>query len=416
MGKIFTTEELQAAIDWLDVCGSSRAAARESGIPRNTLVYRRDRGLELGMTPSGRDPRHDNLSPEQVEQCEARGIPTAQLRHGWDKDQETGRSYFFKVPQPGDLGATEDHVKAIMAAAHALGGTRVPLSGIEYKGGDHALVLTPADLHFGKLAAAIETGDEYNIRIAEQRTKDGTKALLTMAGAFGLERIILNTGNDGMHTEDGRATTGGTPQDSDVTWHSQWIAAFETWVWVIEEAAKEAPVTVVFTASNHPWRSDWSVNMALAAHFRNDGRVSFPDDLQTPRHRKYMVYGESLLGFTHGDGAKESDLAHLMAFEAGHHFGEAMRGYWITGHLHHKVKKSVGIGGQIVEKDGIGVTVIRPGKEDFRRQVMVEVVRSPSGTDGWHDRKGYVGALKAVEAFMFHVRNGQIARFTHPFY
>jgi len=42
-------------------------------------------------------------------------------------------------------------------------------------------------------------------------------------------------------------------------------------------------------------------------------------------------------------------------------------------------------------------------------------MRSPSGTDGWHHRNGYVGSPKAVEGFLHCKEHGQIARITHIF-
>ena len=405
-------QQMQEAVDLVATAGGVRPAARDSGIGRTTLQYRYNMALERGFEPTGDDPRLANHSPDILQRLDELGIPADQLRNYWIKDKRG--SYHVKAPQP-EMDA-ESIMQPILAAASLLEGRGGTVTGVEPAKGEHALVLAPADIHFGKLSAAIETGDEYNIKIAEQRTKDGVLAVLRMASGFGVERIVVNTGNDSMHTENGKTTTSGTPQDVDGTWHQQWDAAFMSWIWVIEEAARHAPVTVVFDASNHPWRSDWSVNRALESWFRNDDRVTFPQIMQTPRHRKYMVYGSSLIGFTHGDGAKDDDLSKLMAFEAGEHYGKAMRGYWIIKHMHHKMKKAVGLSPGMVEKDDIGVTIIRPGAEDLRRNVSVEVVRSPSGTDGWHDRNGYVGAIKAIEAFLFHYRDGQVARFTKPFW
>lgn len=409
-----STDFLQRVVDMVESCGGQRAAARELGIPRTTIQQHLKAAKTCGITPSGHDPRADLITPEQVQHAEKRAFPAGQISHYWDKDEETGRSYFMKVPKPEE--DPEQHLALIRTAAAMMEGRTPITSDVDFPRGDHLLVITPADIHHGKLGLAIETRDAYNMEIAERRTKDGVASVLRMAEPFGLERIIVNTGNDSMHTENGKTTTSGTPQDSDGTWHQQWLSAFNTWVWVIEEAARYAPVTVVFDVSNHPMRSDWSVNQAVAAYFRNDTRVDFPADLQAPAHRKYMVYGTSALGFTHGDGAKDGDLALLMAREMGVHFGRAMRGYWITKHLHHKVRKTVGLSPALSEKDLPGVTVIRSGSEDLERNVSVEVVRSPSGTDGWHHRMGYVGALKAVEAFLFHHQDGQVGRFTKPFW
>jgi hypothetical protein len=46
--------------------------------------------------------------------------------------------------------------------------------------------------------------------------------------------------------------------------------------------------------------------------------------------------------------------------------------------------------------------------------IQLEVVRSPSPPDGWHDRNGYVN-MQAVEAFIHHPFEGQILRKTEWF-
>ena len=80
----------------------------------------------------------------------------------------------------------------------------------------------------------------------------------------------------------------------------------------------------------------------------------------------------------------------LMAQEAKLRWSETKHRYIYMHHVHHKIAK-----------DYIGVTV--------------EALRSPSGTDSWHHRKGYQHAPKAVEGFIHSKDNGQIARFTHLF-
>ena len=102
------------------------------------------------------------------------------------------------------------------------------------------------------------------------------------------------------------------------------------------------------------------------------------------------MYGNSLIGTTHGDGAKQADLGSLMSVEAKKEWAESEHRYFYIHHFHHKISK-----------DFINVTV--------------EALRSPSGTDSWHHRKGYQFAPQAVEGFVHSKEYGQIARFTHIF-
>ena len=113
-------------------------------------------------------------------------------------------------------------------------------------------------------------------------------------------------------------------------------------------------------------------------------------------HRKYYQYGSNLIGLEHGDGAKMVNLPLLMAQERPKMWSETTHRYFYLHHLHHKVKHK-----WLDAKDYVGVTV--------------EYLRSPSGTDSWHSRKGYTGVPKAVEGFLHEKTSGQVARITHYF-
>lgn len=394
-----TVSQMREAGDAFETYGTKSAAARSLDMDRSTFKHRLTAWERIKHFPD-----------KALEEMVAVGAPPERAGLTWFKGENISVSCDMS---PTDA-TSEEFLSDFLAdiAKHSPKLTRP-----KYDLGEHLLVIAAADVHTGKLATAYETGDSYNIKIAEDRTRAGVQGVLDMAEHFGIEEIIINTGNDGLHVDNSRGTTtAGTHQDTDQTIHCMFNSMFWTWVWVLEQAALMAPVRVVFDASNHPWLSDWMLNRNLEAHFRNDERIMFDHNMQSPRHRKYVVYGSSLIGFTHGDGAKDADLGQLMAYEAREHWGKVQRGYWITKHLHHKSRKTVGLSPAMHEKDLVGVTVIRAGVEDLSKNVAVEVVRSPSGNDGWHDRNGYVGAMKAVEAFMFHHRSGQVARFTRPFY
>jgi hypothetical protein len=131
---------------------------------------------------------------------------------------------------------------------------------------------------------------------------------------------------------------------------------------------------------------------ALKAWYRNTEAVSVDAE---PMHRKYYKYKNSLIGLTHGDGAKLPSLPLLMAQEKPLLWSETKYRYWYLHHLHHKQRYKF-----MSSFDNVGVTV--------------EFLRSPSGSDAWHYQKGYTGSVKAVEGFI-HNEFGQIAHLTHIF-
>jgi hypothetical protein len=251
----------------------------------------------------------------------------------------------------------------------------------------HLLVIDPADIHIGKLCSAFEVGESYNNQIAVQRVLQGVKGILNKVKGFEIDQINLIIGNDILHIDSPkRQTTSGTPQDTDGMWHTNFIIAKKLYVDVIEILMQIAPTHVTYNPSNHDYTHGFFLAQVIETHFRNCENVTFNVDIA---HRKYYTYFNNLIGSTHGDGARTENLALLMAHESDS-WQSCKHKYFYTHHLHHKVSKDV-------------------------MGVCVETLRSPSGTDSWHHRNGYQHAPKAIEGFLHHKLNGQIARITHLF-
>jgi hypothetical protein len=147
-----------------------------------------------------------------------------------------------------------------------------------------------------------------------------------------------------------------------------------------------ADVHFMYNPSNHDYTHGFFLADSIKSWYRDCDNITFDSSIN---HRKYFTYGNSLIGTTHGDGAKWQDLGKLAAVESPDWSATKHR-YVYTHHVHHKIVK-----------DDIGVTI--------------ESLRSPSGTDGWHHRNGYQHAPKAVEGFIHSKEHGQVARFTHLF-
>ena len=258
----------------------------------------------------------------------------------------------------------------------------------------HLLVVNPADIHIGKYAQEIETGDVYNNEKACERVIEGVKGLIRKSVGFEIERILFCIGNDVMHIDNVyNTTTKGTQQDTDGKWWEHYEIALKLYVKCVELLRQIAPIDVVHSMSNHDYQSGFHLAHTLQAWFRRAQDVTFDISVM---HRKYYAYGNSLIGLEHGDGAKLSELPLLMAQEKPGLCAHAKRRYWYLHHLHHKIKHK-----WLDGKDYIGVTV--------------EYLRSPSSADSWHSRKGFTGIPKGVEGFIHHKEHGQIARLTHYF-
>jgi len=262
------------------------------------------------------------------------------------------------------------------------------------KGCNHLLVVNPADIHIGKYANELETGSKYDVETACMRVIEGLEGLIAKSQGFGIERILFCIGNDVLHIDNVyNTTTKGTRQDVDGKWWMHFEFALGLYVKCVEILREIAPVDVVHSMSNHDYQSGFHLAHALKSWFRKDSEVSF--DISVA-YRKYYKYGKNLIGLEHGDGAKMDNLPLLMAQEKPEMWSETEYRYWYLHHLHHKIKHK-----WRDAKDFIGVTV--------------EYMRSPSGTDSWHKRKGYCGVPKAVEGFLHEKSSGQVARLVHYF-
>jgi|TARA_B110000259_G_scaffold181473_1_gene223580 hypothetical protein len=265
---------------------------------------------------------------------------------------------------------------------------------IERSLGNHLLVINPADIHIGKYANEKETGERYDNSIAVNRVLDGVVGLLKKTKGFKIEKVLFCIGNDVLHIDSVYGTTTkGTHQDTDGKWWEHFEVALALYVKCVEILRTVAPVDIVHCMSNHDYQSGFHLAHTLQSWFRNADDVSFDISVS---HRKYYIYGTNLLGLEHGDGAKMDKLPLLMAQEKPLLWSKTSHRYWYLHHIHHKVKHK-----WLDAKDYIGVTV--------------EYMRSPSGTDSWHSRKGFTGVPKAVEGFLHEKDSGQIARITHYF-
>lgn len=317
---------------------------------------------------------------------EERGINKNNIRAVWDKNGD------YSVYTKYDNNITpESMLAAFRESIEEQYGKIKPRKLSENKSGD-LLVIDPADLHIGKLSTFED--NKYNIALALQCANEGIHGIMDKAKGFNVKQVLFVIGNDVLHVDNPRrTTTSGTPQDTDGMWFDAFSSAIslytKTICWVVESGF---PVHVVHCPSNHDYVMGSCLAQCILAYFREDQRVTFDIDME---HRKYFKWGSSLLGFSHGDGAKQNDYPMLMANESKMWDNTVYR-YWLLHHLHH-YKKVNWVSGE----DYIGATV--------------RYLRSPSQPDRWHKDNGYVGAKRAIEGFVYSYENGQIGELTHNF-
>jgi len=257
------------------------------------------------------------------------------------------------------------------------------------------------DLHFGKLAWAGETGENFDTKIARARYLDTLANVLKRASGFSYNRILFPIGNDFFNADNlNNTTTAGTPQDEDLRWQKTFKMGTLLLYSAIDMLKQTGvPVDVVIIPGNHDVERSFYLGSVLEAKYGDDELVTI-DNGASPR--KYYQFGQVLLGLTHGKYEKENALPLLMATEAKREWGETMFHEWHLGHFHKKrnIQFAVFDKAQVLNEE-LGVTV--------------RYLSSLTGTEKWHHQRGFVGPHKAGEAFIWNDETGLIAHLNANF-
>lgn len=264
-------------------------------------------------------------------------------------------------------------------------------------GENNLLEVTLFDLHIGKLAWGGETGENYDTKIARQRFLDTIETLIHRASGFAYSKIVFPIGSDFFNSDTiFNTTTKGTPQDEDLRWQKTFSVGVRLLVDAINMLKQTGvPIDVVVIPGNHDFERSYYMGEYLVAWFNNDQLVNINNGASP---RKYYRFGEVLLGYTHGSEEKESSLPLLMAsdIESKPMWSETTYHEFHVGHIHRKRDvKYVSFDAKRMTNEDLGVTV--------------RYLSSLSGTEEWHHKKGFVGATKAGEAFIWNDKDGLVA-------
>lgn len=255
--------------------------------------------------------------------------------------------------------------------------------------GRYMLEVSLFDAHFGLLAWNRETGDDYDLKQAEQSYARTMEDLLGKTTGCQPEKILLPLGNDFFHVNnpEGQTPRGHNNLDVDGRLAKIFEVGSRALVHAVDRCLKIAPVEFIWIPGNHDPETSYYVCQYLKAYYRLNPNVHV--DIEPP-HRKYVHYGVNLIGFTHGNEEKHADLPLIMANENKEIWAKVIHKEIHTGHFH-KEKET-----RFTASDTFG-------------GVPVRVLPSISGTDAWHFGKGYVKGNRMAQAFLFDHERGLIA-------
>lgn len=237
------------------------------------------------------------------------------------------------------------------------------------------------DTHFGMLSWAPETGEDYDLAIAESDyVRSGMNLVDTAAHVYGPERFLYVVGHDLMHIDgmlEGKipVTNRGTPQDLDSRLPKIFRTVVESVVRVAGYAATHAPVDIVVVRGNHDKHVSFYIGEVLRALFTNHPKINVRNE---PRDLVFYAYGRNTLGLTHGEKIlrKTNNLVNIFA-------DECPPEMWIsshqglreihTGHFHKRMQGGYYPRGDMNEERG----------------VVVRALPGLTATDAWHKEQGY---------------------------
>ena len=224
------------------------------------------------------------------------------------------------------------------------------------------------DAHIGMLAHDSETGENFDLKIAEREICTAFSILFDEAPAR--KRCVLNDLGDFTHYENFAGVTEASRNPLD--YDGRFPKMIETYArimeFIIDKAlTKYEVVDLIINQGNHSRTNDITFAVLLRMMYRRlyagTNRVNVLDN-----SGPYIVYrmGQTLVLVHHGDKTKMSRLPQVMCQDYAQDWGETEYHYIDGGHVHHK---------EVV------------GKED--QGARIETWNTLSPRDSWHHASGY---------------------------
>jgi hypothetical protein len=295
--------------------------------------------------------------------------PEGRILAQWTKTREDGRS-------------TQDLIKALQEAFAAYEGLGA-LPEFEGTPESQSLTLYPLpDLHLGMMSWGAETGENYDLKIAETSIRQGMDRLIAASPSSEIA-VVLGLG-DLFHQNDqsNRTPRSGHQLDVDGRFPKVLRAGVNLMMHIIGRAAQKHPRVIVrILPGNHDPESSLALSVALSVFYAGNIRITIDD---SPSPHWYMRHGKVLLAGTHGHTLKPPAMAMLLATDRPSDWGASVYRHMMFGHVHHESAKEIG-------------------------GVRVESFSSPAAKDAYATAGGYRSG-RALNAVTYHSEHGEISR------
>lgn len=253
---------------------------------------------------------------------------------------------------------------------------------------DLCTLITLTDFHLGMYSWAAESGDDWDIKIAERVAYDAVTQMVNDSPAS--EIGILNLQGDFLHFDSLKPVTpaSGHLLDADSRSSKMIDLALQITMSCIEMMLKKFNVVrlIVCEGNHDEFSSAWLRKCAIQI-YRNNPRLEV-DDTEFPYYA--FLHGKIMLGFHHGHKKKNQQLPSLFSSEPRYRamWGAANYCYIHTGHYHHQEAHISEGSGAIVERHP-----------------------TLASRDAYAARGGFI-SKRAAHAITYHAEFGEIKRTT----
>jgi hypothetical protein len=368
-----TTESQLRKVEAVIEHGSNRKAAKVLGISPssvdNTLLSIRNRAARMGYSP-----QHD-MNKTVPDGFSVSGVSTmydqdGNVRAQWVKSKAE-REMLLKLTVQAAIDTFSEHDMKVPKIAK-------PKQSMK----DYLTVYPMGDPHIGMYAWAEETGNDFDLEIAEKNLVTAVERLVDAAPATE-QALIVNVG-DFYHSDDqtNRTRRSGHQLDVDSRWAKVLRVGIRAMRQCIEAALrKHQQVHVINEIGNHDDHTAQVLTIALAMAYEQNSRVTFDHG---PGRFHYYRFHDVFIGVTHGDTVKPDKLGGIMATDNPKDWGDTTRRYWYTGHIHTR---------NVFEVAGC----------------EVESFRTLAGKDAWTAAMGYRSG-RDMYCIVHHKNYGEVER------
>jgi hypothetical protein len=243
-------------------------------------------------------------------------------------------------------------------------------------------VIPLGDPHVGLLTWKPETGENFDIKIAEPLYTSAVQQIVHRMPKA--KQALLISLGDYYHYEnmEGVTAASGHSLDRDGRYAYMIQAGLRIFRSMVSACLEtHEKVHIIIEIGNHDQTNSIFLAAALAEIYKEDPRITVD---VSPALFHWFVWGKCLIGVHHGHTAKPNELPLLMATDMPVEWGASKYRYWYIGHVHHKTVLEV------------------PG-------VTLETFNTLAAQDAWHKGKGY-RAKREIKGITLHKEFGEVGR------